>query len=131
MPDISISVLHELEVNEERMNNGYTLWYRIYVIFVILTVGLPAVAAIGLFHAPIAGCSPTIDNILAGAGALFAALSHAIKPHEFATGFDAGLQRIWKARIRYVAGAIDEQSAAEEIGKAIDLVTFRYGGKGL
>ena len=57
-----------------------------------------------------------------------AALSHALKPHEYATGYDAGLQLAWKTRIAFIAEAIDAAAAAKDIRRAIDLTTFQYAG---
>jgi hypothetical protein len=64
--------------------------------------------------------------MFAGAGALFAALLHAIKPHQYATGYDAALQLAWKTRIALHAGEISEVAASKQIAKAIDMTTFRY-----
>jgi hypothetical protein len=64
--------------------------------------------------------------MFAGAGALFAALLHALKPNQYATGYDAALQLAWKTRIALHAGEISEVAASKQIAKAIDMTTFKY-----
>ncbi len=104
------------------MNKGYYTWFGVYALFVAMAVGFPVVAAMGLL--PGGG-----NQICAGAGALSAALLHAIKPLQYATGYDAALQLAWKTRISLHAGEIDEIAASKQIAKAIDLTTFKYASQ--
>ena len=120
MPDNRDAVLKEIDDAIRIMQWGYSVWFGAYAVFAILTVGLPGIAAMGLF-------GDWHDKVLAGTGALFAALLHALKPHEYATGYDAGVQLAWKTRVALVGGLIDEPAASRDIGKAIDLTTFKYG----
>ncbi len=120
MPDNRTTMLAEIDDAIRVMQWGYFVWFGVYAVFVVLTVGLPGVAAMGLF-------GDWHDKMLAGAGALVAALLHALKPHEYATGYDAGVQLAWKTRIALVGGSIDEVAASREVAKAIDMTTFKYG----
>lgn len=101
------------------LRRGYYIWFCVFVVATLAAVGLPGLAALGLFGAD-------TDRIIAGCGALAVALIQAIKPHEYATAYDIALQRVWKARVLFVGGSLDAGAASREIGEAIDLTTFRY-----
>jgi hypothetical protein len=117
MPESREAVLKEINKAISMLSWGYYVWFFIYVVMVILTVGLPGVAAL---------LSDPLSRYFAGCAAIVAAVSHALKPHEYATGFDVGLQLAWKTRISFVAGGINAADAAKDIRRAIDLTTFRY-----
>jgi len=116
---------HEWTLQDEFKNAGrvlqwgYYVWFCVFVVATLAAIGLPGLAALGLF-------GPDTDRIIAGCGALAVALIQAIKPHEYATAYDVALQRVWKARVLFVGGNLDASAAAKEIGAAIDLTTFRY-----
>ena len=103
------------------MQLGYGVWITIYIILGILSVSLPGLAAMDVFE------SPKTNKILAGTGALVAAIVAFLKPHEYATGFDAACQLAWKTRNDFQLGAIDNVGVAKQLGRALDLTTFRYG----
>jgi|SRR5262245_24508970 hypothetical protein len=100
---------------------GYYVWFFIYVILLLLSVGLPGIAAMGIF----AGVVEV--KTLAGAGALSAAVNHALRPQEYATAYDAGVQLAWKTRVSWIAKTLDPEGVARDLKKAIDRTTFKYG----
>jgi hypothetical protein len=103
---------------------GYVPWFAVYLLLLAVTVVGPGLAAVGFFT------DPMTNKWLAGAGALAAALSHALRPHEYATAYDASVQLAWKTHISLVAGIISTEAAANELRQAIDLTTFKYGPAG-
>ena len=119
MPPIGGTLHDELDNATRVLKAGYYVWFLVFLGFTILTVGLPLMAALDLFQSE-------TNRLLAGSGALAAALANAIKPHEYATAFDVALQSIWKTRVLFVGGNLDEGDVSLEIAKAIDLTTFRY-----
>ena len=119
MAENNDATLREINSAISVMSWGYYFWFAVYFLMVILTVGLPGLAAI-------ITNDPETSRYLAGGGALAAAMTHALKPHEYATGFDAGLQLLWKTRVALITGAIDAINASSALSKAIDLTTFRY-----
>jgi hypothetical protein len=102
------------------MQLGYAAWMAAYLILGILSIGLPGLAAMGLFGAK-------TNQALAGAGALVAAIFTFLKPHEYATGFDNAAQLAWKTLNDFQLGAIDNVDVAKQLGHALALTTFRYG----
>lgn len=102
------------------MQGGYYLWFAIHIILGSLSIILPGIAAIGFFDEIAA-------KFLAAGGALSAALVQFLKPHEYATGYDLAVQLAWKTHIAFNSRTIDTNIAIEQINKAIDATTFRYG----
>src|SRR5262245_1793625 len=100
---------------------GYHVWFWVYAILLLLSVGLPGIAAMGIFE------NVADIKTLAGAGALSGAVSHALKPHEYATAYDAGVQVAWKTRVSWIAKTLDANGVARNLGMAIDHITFKYG----
>jgi hypothetical protein len=119
MSDENNQLLSEIDGVIKVMQWGYYTWFGVYLLFVILTAGLPLIAALGVF-------GNWWGRVLAGAGTLAVALLHAIKPNEYASAYDAGVQLAWKTRVALLAGRIDKASAGENLERAIDLTTFRY-----
>jgi hypothetical protein len=110
--------LKEINNGVTILARGYFVWYGIYVFMVITSVGLPGIAALS---------TEGEAKYLAGVAAIFAGIMHALKPHEIASGYDAGLQMAWKAQASLRSGTIDVPTALTEFRQAIDLTTFKYG----
>lgn len=113
------TIAAELEDAIKLMQRGYYLWFCIYIVLGSLSVALPAFAAI----------APDVyfAKILAGSGAVAAAMFTFIKPYEYATGYDIALQSAWKAQLAHKAGLIDDKQVVGELHRSIDLTIFRYG----
>jgi hypothetical protein len=103
------------------MQMGYYFWFIVYVALGVLSVILPGLAAIGLW-------SGDTSKYLAGAGALAAAVFAFLRPHEYASGFDAATQAVWKTQIAHDLGQIGEKEISEELRRAVEITTFKYGG---
>lgn len=114
-------ILRELDNASHKITAGYYTWFAIHVILIVLTVGLPAIASMGIFDG-------VWNKVLAGSAAITAAITHAVRPHEYATAYDAGIRVIWSTRVSFLVKSIDATAASEEIRKAIEIITFRYGG---
>lgn len=114
------STLAEINTGIRIMRFGYYAWFVVHVVLGIATVVLPGLAAMAVFD-------DVITRWLAGAGALVGAVVSFLRPYEYATGYDAGLQRAWRARILLTCDSIDVPTAGRELAKAVDLTTFRYG----
>jgi len=123
MSESNKELLEEVDDAIKVFLSWYRAWFFVYISLVVLTILLPGLAAMGIF-------TDLTNRLLAGAGALLVAVSSALKPHEYATAFDAGGQLAWKTGISLVAGTIDKETAAKELRRAIDLTTFKYGPAG-
>lgn len=104
-----------------RMTTYYLLWGFVYITLGLATVILPILITVGV--------SDEALQILAPLTAIVAAVFAFLKPHEYATGFDAGKQEAWKTQIAYSLGQMDDAEVAAALGRAIDVTTFKYGAK--
>ncbi len=52
-----------------------------------------------------------------------------LKPHEYATAFDAGKQEALKAQLAYSLGQLNDAEVSVALGRAVDVTTFKYGTK--
>lgn len=101
------------------LQKGYYIWFSVYIVFLVAGVLFPGIAAMGVLPDP-------GTKIFAGIGTLFIALTHALKPHEYATAYDAGVQLCWKVEVAYVAKTMDDKAVSEALQRAIDMTTFKY-----
>jgi hypothetical protein len=100
---------------------GYYFWFAIYIILGVATIALPGIAAMGF-------ADPTITKLLAGSGALASAVFAFLKPHEYATAYDAAATAAWKAALRARMGQLPDADALKILSDAIDKTMFKYGG---
>jgi len=70
---------------------------------------------------------PSTAKLLAGLGALAGAIFAFLKPHEYATAYDAAATAAWKAAVSARLGQLSEADAAIVLGQAIDKTMFKYG----
>ena len=103
------------------LRRGYYLWYLGYIVLGISSIVLPALAAIGVWP-------QAVGQILAGAGAVVSAVFVFLKPNEYASGFNEAKQRVWRAKIGYSLGTLDEHGVDKEISEALKIITYRYAG---
>lgn len=106
------------------MARSYYAWYFIFIVLGVTGVLLPGLAALGVG-------GPDMSRRLAAAAALVAATFAFVKPHEYATGFDAGKQIVWQTQIAYTLGTIDTEEVSRRLQQAVEVTTFRYGGRAL
>jgi hypothetical protein len=104
-----------------RMSLCYYFWGFIYVALGLLTVILPILITVDAFGEG--------AWFLAPLTAIVAAIFAFLKPHEYATGYDAGTQEAWKTQIAYRIGQLNDAEVSAGLGRAIDITTFKYGGK--
>lgn len=111
-----------IETTLRHMSFSYYGWFAVYVGLGVTAVLLPGLAAVGIG-------SPETQRRLAAAAALVAATFAFLKPHEYATGFDAGKRLVWQTEIAWRLGTIDEAEVARRLEEAVAVTTFRYGGR--
>ena len=99
---------------------GYYWWYFVYLVLGLGSIVLPGLA---VMKWPSAEAVPW----MAGAGSLAAAMFGFLKPHEYATGFDAATQTLLKVKASLQLGKPGEEGVVAEIHRAIDYTTFKYG----
>lgn len=104
------------------MSWSYYAWFAIYVGLGMIGVVLPGLAALGVG-------GPDVSRRFAAAAALVAATYTFLKPHEYATGFDAGKQLAWQTKIAWELGTIDDAEVARRLEAAVAVTTFKYGGR--
>ena len=105
-----------------RMSTFYAFWGILYITLGLLTVLLPILITVDAFGEGVQKILPPLTAIVA-AGFAF------LKPHEYATAYDAGKQEAWKTQIAYSLGQMDDADVSAALGRAIDVTTFKYGGK--
>jgi hypothetical protein len=103
-----------------RMHTLYLFWGFLYVTLGLLSVILPILITVGALA--------DYQHILPPLTAVVAAAFAFLKPHEYATGYDAGTQEAWKTRIAYSLGQLNDAEVSASLGRAIDVTTFKYGG---
>jgi hypothetical protein len=113
-----------IETTLRHMSRSYYAWYFIYIVLGVVGVMLPGLAALGVG-------GPDVSRRLAAAAALVAATFAFVKPHEYATGFDAAKQITWQTQIAYSLGTIDTAEVSRRLEQAVEVTTFRYGGRAL
>ena len=104
-----------------RMSTFHALWGFTYVALGLLSVILPILITVGALSA--------YQHILPPLTAIVAAAFAFLKPHEYATGYDAGKQEAWKTQIAYSLGQMNDAEVSAALGRAIDVTTFKYGSK--
>ncbi len=102
-----------------RMHTRYLFWGFVYVTLGLLSVILPILITVGALS--------DYQHILPPLAAIVAAAFAFLKPHEYATGFDAGTQEAWKTQIAYSLGQLNDAEVSASLGRAIDVTTFKYG----
>lgn len=104
-----------------RMHTLYLFWGFVYVTLGLLSVILPILITVGALA--------EYQHILPPLTAVVAAAFAFLKPHEYATGYDAGTQEAWKTQIAYSLGQLNDAEVSASLGRAIDVTTFKYGVK--
>lgn len=113
-----------IETTLRHMSRSYYAWYFIFIVLGVIGVMLPGLAALGVG-------GPDVSRRLAAAAALVAATFAFVKPHEYATGFDQAKQIVWQTQVAYSLGTIDTPEVSRRLERAIEVTTFRYGGRAL
>jgi hypothetical protein len=104
-----------------RMAALYSFWAFMYIGLGLLTVVLPILITVKAFG--------TYQDYIPPLTAIVAAAFAFLKPHEYATGYDAGKQEAWKTQIAYRLGQMNEAEVSVALGRAIDVTTFKYGAR--
>lgn len=102
---------------------GYYFWFILYVILGIASVALPSAIAADIW--------PGSARIIAGCGALCGAVLAFLKPHEYATAYDAALTELWKLEVKARLGNLTDAEAADGVERAIAKTAFKYGNLAL
>lgn len=126
LPDDSMSqkelddpALVEIHSVLELMQTAWLKWYIRHVFLGSLAIALPSIAAISNFDAP-------TTRVLAGLGALAAALAAFLNTRGLASSYDAATQIAWTAWIRRKLGQASEEEVSSLLQQAIDVTTFKY-----
>ena len=101
------------------MARGYYFWFILYFVLGAICIALPLAITADIW--------PDCAKKIAAAAAFASAIFTFLRPHEFATAYDAAATSVWKAKVRARLGQLTEAEAAAILQDAIDKTTFKYG----
>jgi hypothetical protein len=106
-------------------NAFWALWFAVHIIVGTGSIVLPGLAAMSLTGHSIGGSD---INILAGAGAISAAIYQFLRPHQLATIYEAASTEAWQVLVLLETTEISPGEAGKRIAKAMEIAKASYAG---